>query len=93
MLVLEVVLYLGGCCEVRGLIAFFGDALGDRRRLGLFGDFLCVCHHGYFLGAFCPLKANRGSCGRETADIGIFVPHRLYRSDLLTPLSSIGLYS
>lgn len=40
MLVLEVVLDLGGGCEVGGIVAFFGDVLGDCRCIGPFGSFL-----------------------------------------------------
>lgn len=68
MLVFEVVLDLGGCCEVGGLMAFFGDAFGDRRCLGLFSDFQYVCHHEYFLGAFCLVRLSRGAPAEDFWD-------------------------
>jgi hypothetical protein len=85
VLVFEVVLYLGGCREVGGIVAFFGDVLGDGRCIGPFGGFLCVCHHGYLLGILLFRKTQPEGRPIEKPQIsGTFELRRLYRSDFIT---------
>ena len=82
MLVFEVVLYLGGCREVGGIIAFFGDVLGDGRCIGPFGGFLCVRHHGYLGILF--RKTEAGAPIEKPQISGFFELHRPYRSDFIS---------